>query len=127
MSEANQIATNKPLLSVGLNAFATFLVSISMGMNAVLFPVTMENNGIETSMIGTILSLETIASLLMCFFLPHLLKIFGMRLSLILVTLFRVPPLFFLGFTDETSMWVIGIFFHGVGSFTFLILLHLMK
>jgi MFS family permease len=109
--------------SLILNVAATFLVSVSMGMNAVLFPVTMESNGIDTTLIGFILAAETVASLAMCFLLPNLLKYVGMRFSLLAVTLFRVPPLLLLPFIPDLSFWLSGIFVHGLGAFTFLLLM----
>jgi MFS family permease len=110
-------------ISLLLNVAATFLVSLSMGMNAVLFPVTMETNGISTTLIGFILATETVAALGICFLLPKLLKYLGMRFSLVALTLFRVPPLLFLPFIDDVSFWLVGIFIHGIGAFTFLILM----
>lgn len=112
-----------PAVSLILNVAATFMVSVSMGMNAILFPVTMEGNGVNTTLIGFILAAETIASLAMCFFLPNLLKFIGMRLSLLAVTLLRVPPLLLLPFFTELSFWSGGIFVHGLGAFTFLLLM----
>jgi MFS family permease len=122
MTEAQGLVKNVSI-SLLLNVAATFLVSVSMGMNAVLFPVTMETNGISTTLIGFILATETIAALGICFLLPKLLKYLGMRFSLVAVTLFRVPPLLFLPFFDDVSFWLVAIFVHGIGAFTFLILM----
>jgi len=112
-----------PALSLAINVSATFLASLSMGMNAVLLPVTMEVNGVDTSLIGFILALETAAALVMCFFLPPLLRYIGMRTSLLVSLFFRVPPLLLLPFISDISFWVIGLFVHGVGAFTFQLLM----
>lgn len=120
---AKEKNSKSQLTSVALNVLATFTLSVAMGMCAVLFPVTLENYGISSSVIGLVMSLETIASLVMCFFLPALLRYLGMKAGLILSTLLRVPPLASLAFTDDIFWWFIAVFLHGVGCFTFLILL----
>lgn len=119
----NQAPLKNPATSLILNVLATFLVSVSMGMNAVLFPITMEGNGVNTTLIGFILAAETIASLGMCFLLPNLLKFLGMKFSLLAVTFLRVPPLLVLPFFSDLTFWSVGIFVHGLGAFTFLLLM----
>ncbi|CBL44803.1 Conserved hypothetical protein [gamma proteobacterium HdN1] len=110
-------------LSVLLNVIATFIISISMGMCAIIFPVTLERIGLNTSTIGIIMSLETIASFILSLFLPALLRTLGMRAGMVLSTLLRVPMIILLGFTDDLSLWVLAVFVNGVGCFTFLVLL----
>lgn len=115
--------TSRHLLSVLLNVASTFIISVSMGMCAILFPVTLERMGVGTSMIGGIMALETIAALGICFLLPTLLRYMGMRVGLIASTLIRVPPLLLLGFQSSVPFWVVAVFLHGVGTFSFLIFL----
>lgn len=115
--------TSKHLLSVLLNVLSTFIISVSMGMCAILFPVTLERMGVDTSLIGGIMALETIAALGVCFLLPTLLRYMGMRVGLVASTLIRVPPLLILGFQSSLPVWVFAVFLHGVGTFSFLIFL----
>lgn len=113
----------KQIVSVILNVMATFIISVSMGMCAIIFPLTLQGLGVTTTMIGVIMSLETMASLVMCFFLPGILKFLGMKTGLILSTVIRVPALILLSFTHSLSLWFVAVFVVGVGCFSFLILL----
>lgn len=109
--------------SVTLNVLATFIISVAMGMCAIVFPLTLQANGVGTTMIGVVMSLETLSSLVMCFFLPGILKFLGMKAGLIISTGIRVPPLILLAFTDNLKIWLVAVFIIGVGCFSFLILL----
>lgn len=110
-------------LSLVLCVLATFQLSLAMGMAAVVVPITLQNNGCSNTVIGLIMSLETIASLLISLFFPFLLRLIGMRMGLILSSIIRIPALLLLGYTSDISLWTLAIFINGVGCFTFLILL----
>lgn len=119
----SSVNEKNPTASVVLNVLATFIISISMGMCSIIFPLTLQSNGVGTSMIGVVMSLETLSSLVMCFFLPAILKFLGMKAGMILSTIIRVPPLVLLAFTNDFNIWLAAVFMIGVGCFSFLILL----
>lgn len=110
------------VLGVWSNLVATFLISVAMGMTAVLFPVGLENNQVNTSVIGIIMSLETIASFVICFGLPFMLKRMGMTLGMVATTFLRVPPVLFMIFSSDVALWSVAIFVHAAGCFIFLLL-----
>lgn len=116
-------STGKLAFSVAVNVVATFILSVAMGMCSILFPLALESFGIGSSLIGVVMSLETISALLICLLLPRILRYLGMRLGLLLSTLLRVPPVILLAFTSEVTVWMASIFIIGVGCFSFLILL----
>lgn len=120
---SSQKNSGDQLFSVVVNVLATFVVSVAMGMCAILFPVTMQHNGISESVIGGVMSLETIASLVICFLLGPLLRYVGMRVGLVVATGLRVVALAALAFSNTLPMWFAAVFLHGFGAFTFLLLL----
>lgn len=111
------------ILSLFLCILATFQLSLAMGIATVFVPVTLLNNGCSNTEIGLIMSLETIASLLISLCFPFLLRFIGMRMGLILSTMLRIPALLLLGSTSNIYIWTLAIFINGVGCFAFLILL----
>jgi len=122
----NTLSDHKQLLlSAIVNLLATFLLSISIGMSSVLIPVALDNSGISTTSIGFIMSLETISSLLISLFFPQLLRHIGVKKGLIISTVLRFPALLLFGFTHNSFLWILAVFFNGVGFFTFLMLLQI--
>ena len=110
------------LFGIWSNLIATFLISTAMGMTAILFPVALENNSVNTSMIGIIMSLETIASIVICFGLAFMLRRFGMQMGMVLTTIIRIPPVLFMAFSGSLMLWSTAIFIHAAGCFIFLLL-----
>ena len=113
----------KNIYSVSLNVLATLIVSIAMGMSGVLLPVLLEENKLSSSITGMIMSLESIAALLMCLALPRMLLSLGMRMSLVVSTIIRVPAVAIVIFSNRIELWLPLVFSYGVGCFTFLIIL----
>ena len=120
---SSDAGNNSPGVSLILSVLATLLLSVAMGVSAVIIPTTLQSQGISSTMIGLIMSLETIAAFVISLFFPSLLRIIGLKYGLILSTLLRIPALLLLGFTSNIILWTIAVFFNGVGCFTFLILL----
>lgn len=100
-----------------------FLVSVSVGMNAVIFPTTLKAYGASTSMIGLILSIEIISVLVISTSVPHLVARLGIRGALLLTTLLRVPALLLLAYVTGIPAWIGLVFIHGIGNFLFVLLM----
>ena len=115
--------TVKNTISLAVNVISTFIVSVSVGMNAIIFPLTMKDQGLSNSVIGTILSLEIAASLLVCLLLTRILALLKITAGFIIASVVRVCALLALMMFQDTTSWIVFIFLHGVGVFTFLILL----
>ncbi len=111
------------IYSIGLNVAATLIVSVAMGITAVLIPIALERSNLASAVTGTILSLESVSALIICIFLSQILRMIGTRWGLILSTCIRVPAVIGIIFTSNVNIWVPLIFIYGVGCFTFLILL----
>jgi len=111
------------MLSLALIVSSTFVLSVAMGMCAVLFPLTLGSQGVSTSLIGIILSSETVAAIALCFLFPSILHVFGMKIGMLLSTAIRAPALFFLAISSNEMVWLTGVFLNGVGCYTLLVLL----
>lgn len=111
-------------LSLGINVLSTYLMSVSMGINAIILPLFMEGHqGFSGPVTGIILALEAISALGICAFLPRIIMWLGVRWSLILTSCIRVPALVGLAFSGSVSHWFVLVFLLGLGSFTFMLLL----
>jgi len=113
----------KNYFGLAVNVFSTFIVSISVGMNAIIFPVTMESQGLSNTLIGTILSLEVAASLIVCLSIVRILSFVHFNLGFLITTIIRVGALLALVFWQDVTSWIFFVFLHGIGVFGFLILM----
>ncbi len=114
---------NHNILSLIIINFSTFLVSVSMGMNSILFPTTMEAKGYNTLTIGAAMSLEIAALVFISIVLPKTMRYINMPLGLIISTLIRVPPLLGLVLFVTLPSWMFLFFVHGLGAAAFLLFL----
>lgn len=110
-------------LEVSVNVLTTFLVSVSMGMLAVLVPVHLAELEFNDATIGAALSFETLASLLICLLIPNILRLVGLRVGFLLSMLLRVPSALLLPFLTDLSAMMLAIFVHGMGCYTLLVLM----
>lgn len=123
------LVTSKPLtpaqraMAVVLIVTATFLLSISVGMNAVIFPTALESYGASNTVVGIVMAIEFISVFAISFGLSKLLRFMSLRTGLALSALFRMPPLILLAYFTDVSPWLLLVFVHGVGNFLNQILL----
>ena len=110
-------------IEVSVNVLTTFLVSVSMGMLAVLVPVHLAELEFNDATIGAALSFETLASLLICLLIPNILRLVGLRVGFLLSMLLRVPSALLLPFLTDLSAMMLVIFVHGMGCYTLLVLM----
>lgn len=109
--------------AVGLIILANFLQSVSVGINAVIFPVALEGYGFSTTWIGLILAIEYLSVFGISVYLPQLMRWLSLRGALEISTFFRLPALLLLGYLVEVPGWALWVFVHGIGNFLFGILL----
>ncbi len=123
------LVTTKPLtpgqrvLAVVLIVTATFLLSVSVGMNAVIFPVALESYGASNTVVGIVMAIEFLSVFAISFGLGKMLRFMSLRSGLALSTLFRFPPLILLAYFTEVWAWLLLVFVHGIGNFLNQILL----
>ncbi|MCB1636093.1 MAG: MFS transporter [Xanthomonadales bacterium] len=123
------LVTSKPLtptqraLAVVLIVAATFLLSVSVGMNAVVFPTALESYGASNTVVGIVMAIEFISVFAISFGLSRILRFMSLRTGLALSALFRMPPLILLAYFTDISPWLLLVFVHGVGNFLNQILL----
>jgi len=107
----------------GLIVSGNFLQSVSVGINAVIFTTALASYGASTALIGFILAIEYLSVFAISLGLPRILKAFSLSAGLEISLLFRVPALIALCYTTDPSWWLVWVFLHGVGNFSYGILL----
>ncbi|BAP54543.1 hypothetical protein THII_0246 [Thioploca ingrica] len=108
-----------------ISILSAFLASVPVGMNAIIFPTTMEAYGFSNTLIGIIMSAETAIAIPMCFFLPQLLTTVGLLRGFILSTFLCVPTAILLSYVSDEFRWFILVLIYGIGMFLFLVLLQI--
>jgi MFS family permease len=112
-------------LSLAIIVLASFTVSVSSGANAILFPTTMQAEKFSNSLIGSILSLEVGASIGVCLLILPLFRRINIQVALVLSTILRIASLLTLANQHSLYAWIVMVFIHGLGIFTFLLILQI--
>lgn len=115
----------KNLMSIILITMSAFLTSVSMGMNAIILPTTMETLGFSNTLIGIIMSSGIAVAILVFFFLARLLTIIGLFTCFLLSSFLRVSAILLLIYTAEASHWLILVMLKGIATYLFLVLLQI--
>lgn len=110
-------------MAVALIFAANFLQSVSVGINAVIFPTALAGYNVPTSVIGVILAIEYLSVFGISLYLPSLMRWMSLRGALEISTLFRLPALVVLGYVIDVPAWALWVFVHGIGNFLFGVLL----
>lgn len=110
-------------VAVAVIITATFLISVSVGMNAVVFPTALESYGASNTIVGLVMAIEFISVFAISFGLGRILRVISLRTGLLLSALFRLPALLLLAYFTDISMWLLLVFVHGIGNFLNQILL----
>lgn len=123
----NQNAFNRPAFyKLFCCLLATFFISLSMGMNAVIFPVSMEKLQFSESSMGLVLAGETLAALMVCMLLNRLLRHYALIVLLLLAVALRMFALWSLLHSQHLWQWLSLVFSHGVGAYLMVILLQVL-
>lgn len=112
MTESNKKISPGILLVI----LAAAIAEVCAGLNAVLFPITLESFGLSNSLIGFILSVEIMSVVCLSPFIGKIIVKFGIFWSTILGTLGRAAILMTLIETDNPLIWVFLLFLFGVCS-----------
>lgn len=110
-------------VAVAIIVTATFLISVSVGVNAVVFPTALESYGASNTVIGLVMAIEFISVFAISFGLGRILRVISLRTGLLLSALFRLPSLILLAYFTDMPMWLLLVFVHGIGNFLNQILL----
>lgn len=124
--ENNIQTTDSSVLKLLLLLTATLLVSISMGINAIVFPVSMERLDFSETIIGIVMAGETSALLLVCFTLQNLLARIGLFATLAIAVFIRVVSLYFISSINLEIKWFGLVFMHGLGAYLAVLLLQIL-
>jgi len=94
----------------------TAMVQLAVGINAVLFPVTLQNLGYSKTLIGACLSLDVLAVVVISQYLSAIIARVGIGRALIISTLIRGACLYILSSSDNYAVWLICVFFFGMNT-----------
>ncbi len=100
---------------------ASVIANVAVGIGAVIFPLTLQANGISTSLIGICLSMEIGAVLLVTPVLNKIVSRIGLGKTLFIATILRAPVFFLLPHYTNFFIWCGLVLVYGIGYFMFLI------
>ncbi|HMM59339.1 MAG TPA: MFS transporter [Candidatus Rifleibacterium sp.] len=95
---------------------AAAMAEVCAGINAVLFPVTLESFELSNSLIGVILSVEVASVVVLSPYISQIIGRLGLFWATILGTIGRAVILMLLIETDNLLAWVVLLFLFGVFS-----------
>lgn len=101
----------------------TVLVQISLGINSIVFPLTLESLGFSKTLIGLILSVEVFAIVSVSRSISRLISRFGLSTVLLALPPVRAGLLVLLGSSGTWWAWMILVFWYGLATNVFLVAL----
>ena len=111
--------TSKPgkvPFSIIVVIMAAAMAEVCAGINAVLFPVTLESFELSNSLIGVILSVEVASVVILSPYISQIIGKLGLFWATIFGTIGRATILMLLIKTDNLLLWVLLLFLFGVFS-----------
>jgi MFS family permease len=96
-----------------------FIQSVSVGINAVVLPTSLQAYGASPGLIGFLLAVEFVSVFAVSFGLPQLLRFASLYTWAIASTLLRLPAIALLAYTTEFHWWFLLILLHGFGNILF--------
>lgn len=121
--DASELLSRHKIMSLIVVVVSSYILSVSVGMNLVVFPTSLSAYGANSTVIGTVMAMEFVSVFLISFYLPKMLRFLEFRTILILATLCRIPALVFLTYFADVPAWLALVFLHGLGNFLFMLLL----
>lgn len=112
----------KNIISIFL-ILLVFCIQLVSGINYILFPLTLNDNGYSSSFIGIAMSFEVLAIILFCHHIPSLISKLGPTKTIIGTALLRGLVVLMLGANHTALGWFVGIFVYGFSTSMILVLL----
>ncbi len=94
----------------------TLCVQISSGMNYIIFPLKLQEQGHSNTLIGLAMSFEILATILLFKNISIVVKRLGVIQTIIGASIMRSIVIYFLGFNDSYIIWLLGIFVYGLST-----------
>lgn len=116
-----QYSNTQIVIAITAVLLASVIANVAVGIGAVIFPLTLQANGISTILIGICLSMEIGAVLLVTPVLNKIVSRIGLGKTLFLATVLRAPVFFILPHYTNFFMWCGLVLVYGIGYFMFLI------
>lgn len=108
-------------IAVTIILIVTLLIQLSVGVDAVIFPVTLDALGFNKMEIGTCLSVEILAVLCVSGYINKILSRLGLFTSFLIATGIRSGIMYFMPLMTHIWEWIIALFFLGMCTNIFLI------
>lgn len=94
--------------------FGALVVQLTSGMNYVIFPLTLQFQGLSNSMIGFIMSCDILSMILLFRQISLLVKRLGVVNTIILSSILRFLIIYLLSGNNSVICWMLGIFCYGL-------------
>jgi MFS family permease len=94
----------------------TFIIQLSSGINYIVFPLSLQEQGYSVTLIGVAMSFEILATILLFKYISLTVKYLGIIPTLLIASVIRSTVIYFLGFNDSFTIWLLGIFVYGLAT-----------
>jgi len=111
------------ILAIFTVLFDTIFVQVSLGINSIVFPLSLESLGFSKTLIGFILSVEVFAIVSVSRSISMLIARLGLRTVLLTLPPVRACLLWVLCSTHTWWGWMLGLYLYGLATNVFLVAL----
>jgi len=91
-----------------------FCVQLSSGINYIVFPLLLQEQGYSITLIGIAMSFEILATILLFKYISLVVKYLGVIPSIIGTSILRSILIYILSFNETFPIWLFGIFVYGL-------------
>jgi len=106
-----------------LIVLTTLSIQLSSGMNYVIFPLKLQEQGHSNTLIGLAMSFEILATILLFKHISIIVKRLGVIQTIIGASIMRSIVIYSLGFNDHYILWLLGIFIYGLSTSMLLVVI----
>ena len=101
----------------------TLCIQLSSGMNYIIFPLKLQEQGHSNTLIGLAMSFEILATILLFKNISIVVKRLGVIQTIIGASVIRGLVIYSLGFNDSYILWLGGIFIYGLSTSMLLVVI----
>ncbi len=101
----------------------TFSVQLSSGINYIIFPLTMQEQGYSTMWIGIVMSFEILATIMLFKHISLIVLKLGVVQTIVGASLIRSICIYSLSFNESFYGWLSGVFIYGLATSMLLVVI----
>lgn len=102
---------------------STLCIQLSSGINYIVFPLRLYEQGNSNTLIGIAMAFEILATILLFQYMSRIVKKMGVIQTIIIATMMRSFVIYVLKFNDHFLLWLLGIFAYGLATSMLLVIL----